>query len=77
MTNYLGDFAEDADVYITFDTADSTGASVTATVVVADIEVYRQNTGAIDVTQRTSTTGFTLSVNHDTMTGKHMVAIDT
>ena len=77
MSNYLGDFLEDADVYIPFDTADATGASITATIVVADIEVYRQNTGAINLTQRSSTTGFTLDVDHDAMTGTHMVAIDT
>jgi hypothetical protein len=77
VNNYLGDYAEDADVYIVFDTADSSGASVTATVAVADIEVYRQNTGAINLTQRSSTAGFTLDVDHDAMTGTHMVAIDT
>ena len=77
MNNYVGDFAVGADIYLTFDTADSTGASVTATVVVADIEVYRQNTGAIGLTQHSSTAGFTLDVDHDAMTGTHMVAIDT
>ena len=77
MNNYLGDFAEDTDVYIVFDTADDTGLSITATIAVADIEVYKQQSGAIDLTQRTSTTGFTLDVDHDAMTGTHMVAIDT
>lgn len=77
MNNYLGDFAEDVDVYLVFDTADSTGLSITATIVVGDIEVYRQNTGAINLTQRSSTAGFTLDVDHDAMTGTHMVAIDT
>ena len=77
MNNYLGDFAEDADVYVVFDTADSAGASVTAIVVVADIEVYRQDTGVINLIQRDSIAGFTLKVDHDAMTGTHMVAIDT
>jgi len=75
--SYLGDFAANADVYIVLDTADSTGASVTATIAVADIEVYRQNTGAIGLVQRSSTAGFTLDVDHDAMTGTHMLAIDT
>lgn len=77
MTDYYGDIAEDADVYLTFNTNASTGAAITATVVVGDIEVYRQNTGAIDLTQRSSTSGFTLDVDHDAVTGTHMVAIDT
>ena len=77
MTDYIGDIAVGADVYLVFDTADYTGASITGTIAVADIEVYRQNTGAINLTQRSSTTGFTLDVDHDAMIGTHMIAIDT
>ena len=77
MNNYLGDFDTAIDIYIVFDTADSTGLSITATVVVADIEVYKQGTGAINLVQRSSTAGFTLDVDHDAMTGTHMAAIDT
>ena len=77
MNNYLGDYDIDIDVYLIFDTADADGASITATIVVADIEVYKQGTGAINLTQRSSTSGFTLDVDHDAMTGTHMVAIDT
>ena len=77
MNNYLGDYDIDIDVYLIFDTADADGASITATIVVADIEVYKQGTGAINLVQRTSTVGFTLDVDHDAMTGTHMVAIDT
>jgi len=77
VTDYIGDIAVGADVYLVFDTADYTGASITGTIAVADIEVYRQNTGAINLTQRSSTTGFTLDVDHDAMIGTHMIAIDT
>ena len=75
--NYIGDIAEDADVYFVFDTASASGASITATVVVADIEVYRQIAAPINLIQRSSTSGFTLAVNHDGATGTHMVCIDT
>jgi hypothetical protein len=75
--NYIGDIAEDADAFFVFDTADASGASITATVVVADIEVYRQTAAPINLTQRSSTSGFTLDADHDGTTGTHMVCIDT
>ena len=72
---YLGDFPTSAVVYIPFDTfAGSTGASITMTGFVAgDILIYKNGS----VTQRTSSSGITVSTDFDAQTGLHLITIDT
>lgn len=74
MTLYCGDFPANATVRIPFHTFDSVGASVTITgFAAADIEVYK-NGGA---TARASDNGYTATTNFSSITGCHMIVIDT
>ncbi len=66
---YQGDFAVAATVVVRFNTADASGAPITLAGTPA-ISVYKNST-----TQ--STTGVTLTVDYDGVTGLHSVAIDT
>ncbi len=73
--NYLGDFVEDATVYMTFNTFDSNdpSASVTITNLIAsDVEVYKDGT-----IQTTPGAGVTLTLNHGTGNGSHKIVVDT
>jgi len=78
MVQHLGDFAEDATVYIYFNTFSSNdpSASVTVTDLVAgDIKVYKDGS----ITQIV-TDGATVTVNFDTVElgdGVHLLTIDT
>ena len=78
MIPYLGDFAEDATVYVYFNTfsSDDPSASVTVTDLIAgDIKVYKDGS----ITQIV-TDGATVTVNFDTAElgdGVHLLTIDT
>ena len=75
MIPYLGDFAEDATVYIYFNTFSSNdpSASVTATdLILSDIFVYKDGAVADLVTD-----GATVAVDFDSRTGIHKIEIDT
>lgn len=72
---YYGDFAEDATVYIPFNTfsSDDPSASVTITDLAdADIKVHKD--GHID---QIVTDGATVVIDFDGITGNHMINIDT
>jgi len=72
---YLGDFPEDATVYIPFNTfsSDDPSASVTITNLAdADIKVHKDG-GTTEAT----TDGATVSIDFDTVTGNHLITIDT
>ena len=72
---YLGDFAEDATVYIPFNTFSSNDpqASVTATTLIAsDIKVHKDGSVTDIVTD-----GATIVIDFDTVTGNHLITIDT
>lgn len=60
-------------VELTFDTYDSSNASVTMTTTSAAVKVYPKGS----TTERTSSNGITLTKDLDTITGVHKVAIDT
>ena len=71
---YYGDFPTSATVRIPFHTFDSVGGSVTITgFAVTDIEVYKNGGG----TQRASDNGYTATTDFDSVTGCHMIVIDT
>jgi len=75
MISYYGDFAEDDTVLIPFNTFDSNdpSASVTITNLAdADIKVHKDGS----VTQIV-TDGATVAIDFDTITGNHLVTIDT
>ncbi len=72
--NYLGDFPDDATVYMTFNTFDSNdpSASVTITDLIAsDVEVYKAG-----VIQTTPGAGVTITLNLGTGNGSHLIAVD-
>ena len=72
---YLGDFAEDATIYIPFNTFDSNNpqASVTATTLIAsDLYVHKDGSVANLVTD-----GATIAIDFDGITGNHLITIDT
>ena len=72
---YFGDFAEDATVYIPFNTfsSDDPSASVTITDLAdADIKVHKDG-GTTEI----ATDGATVAINFDSVTGNHLVTIDT
>ncbi len=74
MIPYVGDFAEDATVYHYFNTfsSDDPAASVTITNLVdADLKVHKDG-GTTEAT----TDGATISIDFDTVTGTHLVTID-
>lgn len=72
---YQGDFAVNSTVRLQFDTfAGSTGASITMTgFIVGDINVFK-NGGA---TPRASTAGYTATTDFASLTGLHLIVIDT
>ena len=75
MVSYFGDFAEDATVYIPFNTfsSDDPAASITITDLVAgDIKVHKA--GHVD---QIVTDGATIVINFDGITGNHLITIDT
>jgi hypothetical protein len=76
MIPYFGDFAEDATVYIpinTFSSNDPT-ASVTVTDLLnTDVHIHKDG----GTTQRNNAAGITMTVDYDSITGNHLLAIDT
>ena len=75
MIGYYGDFAEDETVYIPFNTfsSDDPSASVTITNLVdADIKVHKDGS----VTQIV-TDGATIAIDFDSITGNHLITVDT
>lgn len=74
--NYLGDFKEDATVYIVFNTFTSDDPSASCTItnfINTDVHIHKDD----GLTQRNNAAGITVSVNFDGITGSHMVKIDT
>jgi len=72
---YLGDFAEDETVYMPFNTFTSDDPQASATItnlVAADIKVHKDGS----VTQIV-TDGATVAIDFDTITGNHLITIDT
>ena len=75
MVSYYGDFAEDETVYIPFNTftSDDPSASVTISDLAdADIKVHKD--GHVD---QIVTDGATVVIDFDSITGNHLVTIDT
>lgn len=75
MVPYLGDFAEDATVYMPFNTfsSDDPSASVTITDLAdADIKVHKDGG-----TTQLTTDGATIAIDYDGITGNHLATIDT
>lgn len=72
---YLGDFAEDSTVYIPFNTfsSDDPSASVTITNLAdADIKVHKDGS-----TTEIVTDGATVAIDFDSITGNHLITVDT
>ena len=73
---YQGDYAEDATVYVMFNTFTSDDPSASSTItnfINTDVHIHKDN----GLTQRNNAAGITVSVDFDGITGSHMVAIDT
>lgn len=75
MTQYFGDFAEDATVYIPFNTFDSNDPSASVTITnLADADIHvHKDAGLTQIV----TDGATISIDFDTITGNHIATIDT
>ncbi len=74
--NYLGDFVEDATVYLMFNTFSSDDPSASCTItnfINTDVHIHKDD----GLTQRNNATGITVSVDFDGITGSHMIKIDT
>jgi hypothetical protein len=72
MNNWYGNIVDNDTIYMTFNTFNSDGASVTATIVDGDIEVYKDG----GLTQL-ATNGATVQKDFDGITGTHQITIDT
>jgi len=75
MAEYYGDFSEDSTLYIPFNTFDSNdpSASVTITNLAdADIKVHKDGSATEIVTD-----GATVAIDFDSITGNHLITIDT
>ncbi|KKL75969.1 hypothetical protein LCGC14_2049600, partial [marine sediment metagenome] len=73
--NYIGDFVDDATVYIPFNTFDSNDPSASVTITnlaQADVEVWKNG-----VVQTTPGSGVTLTLNIGANNGSHLIAVDT
>lgn len=73
---YYGDFAEDATVYIPINTFDSNdpAASVTVTNLLnTDVHIHKDG----GTTQRNNAAGITMAIDYDSITGNHLLTIDT
>lgn len=74
--NYLGDFKEDAIVYLMFNTFTSNDPSASCTITNfanTDVHIHKDD----GLTQRNNAAGITVSVDFDGITGSHMIKIDT
>ena len=75
MTQYFGDFAEDATVYIPFNTFDSNDPSASVTITnLADADIKVHKDGGLT---QIATDGATISIDFDSITGNHVATIDT
>ena len=75
MSDYFGDFAEDETVYIPFNTFDSNDPSASVTITnlaAADIKVHKDGSATEIVTD-----GATITIDFDSITGNHLIVIDT
>jgi len=75
MADYYGDFAEDETVYIPFNTFDSNDPSASVTITnlaAADIKVHKDGSLTQIVTD-----GATVIIDFDSITGNHLITIDT
>ena len=73
--NYVGDFFTDSVVEVDFNTFATTGESTTIsdlTLSVNDIKIYKDQS----LVERTSMSGVSLNVNHDSITGTHTIVVD-
>lgn len=73
---YQGDYAEDATVYIMFNTFTSDDPSASSTITNftnTDVHIHKDD----GLTQRNNAAGITVSVDFDGITGSHMIKIDT
>jgi hypothetical protein len=76
MISYLGNFAEDATVYIMFNTFSSDDPSASCTITNfanTDVHIHKDD----GLAQRNNAAGITVSTDFDGITGSHMVKIDT
>ena len=76
MSSYLGDFDEDATVYLMFNTftSDDPSASCTITNLTnTDVHIHKDDS----LTDRCNAAGITVSIDFDGVTGSHMIKIDT
>ncbi len=73
---YVGDYLEDATVYIMFNTFTSNDPAASSTItnfINTDVHIHKDD----GLTQRNNAAGITVSVNFDGITGSHMIKIDT
>jgi len=76
MIPYLGDFTEDDTVYLMFNTFSSDDPSASCTItnfINTDVHIHKDD----GLTDRNNAAGITVSVNFDSITGSHMIKIDT
>lgn len=73
--NYLGNFSEDSTIYVYFTTHDTSGAAVapSSAFEAADAKIYKDGSA----TQKSTTNGLTMTSPFDSITGLHLMAIDT
>ena len=70
----LGNLSEDQIAYIPFNTYNVSGASVTVTNLAnTDVHIHKDD----GLTQRNNAAGVTVSIDHDGITGNHMITVDT
>lgn len=75
MTQYFGDHLEDQTVYIPFNTFDSNDPSASVTITnLADADIMVHKDGS---TTQITTDGATVAIDFDTITGNHLITIDT
>lgn len=72
---YLGDFAEDQTVHLYFTTNAAAGGAVapSSAFEAADVRIYKDGSA----TQKTTTNGLTMTSPFDSVTGLHLLDIDT
>jgi len=75
MPKYLGDFREDATIRVYFTTVDALGEPVapSSAFEAADVKIYKNGSDA----QKTATDGLTMTSPFDSLTGLHLLTIDT
>jgi len=76
MVPYFGDFAVNSTVYIPINTFDSNDPAASVTVTnLANTDVHIHKDGG--TTQRNNAAGITMSIDYDSITGNHLLTIDT